>query len=120
MESTTHDTVNGASAGPASTIDWILRGVLTVDLALFVLTFVPAFSGIGPAPGLADRLWGSVRFGGWRADVVWMCGSTVLIVAGGLRGIGEHGPRRTTSVLCWSWLPCFVVYLGYIVVHMFG
>ena len=100
--------------------DWALRGVLAVNVALLALSFVPAFSGIGPEPGLADRLWGNLRFGGWRADVVWMCGSTLLIFAGGLRWTRERGARRTTSVLCWLWLPCFVGYLGYALLHMFG
>ena len=31
---------------------WILRGFLAVDFALFVLSFIPSFSGIGPEPEL--------------------------------------------------------------------
>ena len=45
-------------------VGWTLRGLLAMDFALFVLTFIPAFSGIGPEPGLADRLLGNYRFGG--------------------------------------------------------
>ena len=100
--------------------DWVLRAVLALDFLLLVLAFVPAFSGIGPEPGLAERLWGNVRLGGWRADVVWMVGSSVFILAGALRGTTERGARRTTSLLCWAWLPLFVIYVGYTLIHMFG
>lgn len=103
-----------------STTDRALRSLLAVDLVLLVLTFIPAFSGIGQQPGLADRLWGGVRLGGWRADVVWMCGSSLLIVASGLPRRTIPGLRRTTVVLCRLWLPCFAIYLGYTLTHMFG
>jgi hypothetical protein len=100
-------------------IDWIIRGLLVVDGVLFILSFIPAFSGVGPEPGLADRIWGHDS-GGFRGDVVWMCLSTVVILVGGLRPTAEPGAERTTSNLCWAWLACFVVYLGYVVTHMFG
>jgi hypothetical protein len=100
--------------------DWIVRGLLAINVALLILTFIPAFSGIGPEPGVADRLWGNYRFGGWRADVVWMFVSTIVILAGGLRPTVEHGPERTTSNLCWAWLACVFSYFGYVVTHMFG
>jgi hypothetical protein len=100
--------------------DWTLRGILAVNFVLLVLTFVPAFSGIGPEPGLADRLWGNVRLGGWRADVAWMFVSSLFVFARGLRWPREPGARRATAILCWGWLPCFVVYLRYTVIHMFG
>ena len=111
---------SGRSPERMSAGDWIIRGLLAINAALLVLTFVPAFSGTGAAPGLADRLWGNYRYGGWRADVVWMCGSTVVILVGGLRPTVEVGAERTTSRLCWAWLVCFFFYLGYVVMHMFG
>jgi hypothetical protein len=102
-------------------LDWIIRGLLAADGLLFILTFIPAFSGIGNGgPGLADRIWGHDPSGGWRGEVVWMCLSTVVILVGGLRPTAEPGAERTTSNLCWAWLACFVVYLGYVVMHMFG
>src|SRR5262245_5005393 len=118
--------VNDSSAGrlvgrvKMETADRILGGVLVVNFTLFVLTFIPAFSGIGPGsePGLADRLWGRIRFGGWRADVVWMCLSTVVVCVGGLRS--AQGPRTVTTILCRVWLVCFGFYFDYILVHMFG
>lgn len=91
-----------------------------MNFVLLGLTFVPAFSGIGPTRGVADRLWGDIRLGGWRADVVWMCGTTILIAAGVMRWTGQPGAQKTTCTLCLFWLPCFAFYLAYIVMHMFG
>jgi hypothetical protein len=100
--------------------DWVLRAVIALNVFLFVLHFVPTVSGIGPKPGLADRLWGNTRLAGWRVDVVWMLCSSLLILAGTSRWTREPGPRKTTAFLCWAWLPFFVVYLGYTLIHMFG
>jgi hypothetical protein len=99
---------------------WILRGLLAVDFALFVLTFIPAFSGIGQEPGLADRLLGNYRFGGWRVDVAWMCASTVFIIALGLPWTRENRSAKITRIACFVWIACFPIYLFYIVIHMFG
>ena len=101
-------------------VDWLIRGLLAINVALFILTFIPAFSGVGQGPGVADRLWGSVRFGGWRADVVWMLVSSIVILFGGLRRTAERGAEKTTSNLCWAWLACLFFYLCYAVMHMFG
>jgi hypothetical protein len=99
---------------------WILRSLLAVDFSLFILTFIPAFSGIGPEPGLADRLLGNFRFGGWRADVVWICASSVLIIATGLAWIRENRSAKITRIAWFLWLGCFPFYLFYVVIHMFG
>jgi hypothetical protein len=99
---------------------WILRGLVAVDFALFVLTFFPAFSGIGGGPGLADRLFGDYRFGGWRADVVWMCASSVFIFFTGLVWVGKNRSARITFVAWCLWIGCFPLFLFYIVIHMFG
>jgi hypothetical protein len=101
-------------------LGWILRGLLAVNFALFVLTFVPAFSGIGPGPGLADRLFGNYRFGGWRADVAWMCASSVFIIAAGLARINENRSAKITRIAWYVWLACIPCYLLYVVLHMFG
>lgn len=100
-------------------MDWIIRSLLAVDVALLILTIIPASSGMDPMPWLVDRLWGKERYGGFRADVVWMCVSTIVILVGGLRPTIEPGAERTTSNLCWGWLGCFFAYLCYIVTHMF-
>jgi len=98
---------------------WILRVFLAVDFALLFLTFIPAFSGLGAAPGLADRLWGKYRLGGWRADIVWVCASSVYVVAVGLPWIKENREAKMTRIVWFLWLACFPIYLIYIVLHMF-
>ena len=114
------DAARSARRLQMSATDWVLRGVPAVNFTLFLLSFIPAFSGIGPEPGVADRLWGNYRLAGWRADVVWMCASTVIIGTGSLRSTSERGPRRMTSIICRVWLACFVVYLSYTLLHMLG
>ena len=100
--------------------DWFVRGLLAFDAALLVLTVVPPFSAIWSESGLA-RLFADDRFraAGFRADVVWMFWSTVVICVAGLRPTVESGAERTTSNLCWKWLACFFFYLCYVVLHMF-
>gem|GEM_PF-3030432 len=106
-------------AGPRNT-GLILRIVLAANFVLFILSFIPAVSGIGPKPGLFDRLWGNYRLAGWRVDVLWMCVSTVFIFGGGIRWIAKRGLTNPTAILCLVWLVCFLFYAGHIVVHMFG
>ena len=108
------------------TLDWILRVVLAIDFALFILSFIPAFSGVGREPGVADRLWGDLRIEGWRADVVWVCASTLFIMiaaipfmdAGGVTTT-KHQRYHTTAILSLVWMACFLVYVGFTLVHAF-
>ena len=101
-------------------LDRILRGVLAVNFALFILSFIPAFSGSWREPGLFDRLWGNYRLAGWRADFVWMGVSTLFIAVVGATSIREFRYHKTTAILCLVWLACFLFYLNYCVHHMFG
>lgn len=94
---------------PLGNADRLLRALLAVNLVLLVLSFIPAFSGTGARPGLADALFGKIRFGGWRADVVWMVASSLIILIGALRWTRDL-----------AWLPCLLVYLGWALLHMFG
>jgi hypothetical protein len=99
--------------------------VIAINLVLFVLTFIPAFSGFGPQPGLADRLWGDYRFGGWRADVVWVYASSVAVFFFGLIYARSGSARQNQEykfvvLLSAVWLACFVVYAGYVLIHMMG
>lgn len=107
-------------------LDRIVRGVLVINFALFILSFIPAFSGIGQHdPGFADDLWGKYRLDGWRGDFVWVCASTLLIlvasmpfiVVGGVTSNKEPRYHRT-AILSLVWMACFLVYLGYMLVNM--
>jgi hypothetical protein len=106
-------------------LGWVLCAVIAVNFMLFVLTFVPAFSGIGRNPGLADRLWGSHTVGGWRADVVWVVTSTVVIFFLGLAYAASPSAKRSPAyklivTSCAVWLGCFIVYVVYVFIHMMG
>jgi hypothetical protein len=105
-------------------LGWSLRALIAIDFALFILTFVPAFSGIGQQPGLADRLWGDYRLGGWRGDVVWVFGSTLAIfVLGMVFAVCSSKSERDYKITIglWAiWLICFCDYAFHIVIHMMG
>ena len=107
------------------TLERVLCAVIAVNFVLFVLTFYPAFSGIGPQPGLADRLWGNYRVAGWRADIVWVITSSVVILS--VAAIYAASPiakeRRAYKLVITSsivWLACFVVYVRFVLTHMMG
>jgi len=99
---------------------WTLRILLLINLVLFVLAFVPAFSGLGAAPGLADHYLGNIRYGGWRADILWVFASTVGIVMIGNPWGRRNQPDKLTRTMWYLWLGCFPVYLFYVFMHMFG
>jgi hypothetical protein len=106
-------------------VPWLIGAIIAVNFILFVLTFVPAFSGMGAGPGLADRLWDDYRFRGWRADIVWVVASTAGIVILALTyclATSDKGTRARKLVLasCAVWLVCFLVYANYVLTHMMG
>jgi hypothetical protein len=104
-------------------LDWILRGLLAINVALVVVTLMPESSGIRQ---LADRLWGNYRLDGWSADVVWVCASTPFvviasipfIVVGGVIEIKERYFHKT-AIFCVAWLACLPFYMGYMLLHAF-
>lgn len=103
----------------------VLCSGIAVNFILFVLTFIPAFSGIGPKPGLADRLWDSYRVGGWRADIVWVVASSAVlfllaVVYAGSPSARQRPPYKLVVTSCAVWLVCFVIYVRYISIHMMG
>ena len=103
----------------------LLCSVIAVNFILFVLTFFPAFSGIGAQPGLADRLWGNYRFAGWRADIVWVVTSSAVLFLLSLAYSVSSTARRSRAyklvvISSLGWLGCFVVYVRYIFSHMMG
>lgn len=98
-----------------TTLDRILRGLLAVNFALFILSFIPAF-----------RLWSLPALDGWRLDFVWVCASTVFVVVasipfiavGGVTEIKERRYHRT-AILCLVWIGCFLFYFVYNLLNSF-
>ena len=111
--------------GMTRILAWVLCALTTVNLILFFLTlFVPAFSGIGEQPGLADHLWPNLS-GGWRADVVWVFTSSIaiLILWSAYTALSSDKRTREYKVVftsCAVWMGCFVVYGCYVLMHMMG
>jgi hypothetical protein len=106
-------------------VAWVICAVIAVNFILFVLTFIPAFSGIGVQSGLADRLWGTYRYEGWRVDVVWVFASSLIILVAGFAfkgsAVDKVSPTHKVVVIsCVAWLCCFVIYAGYVLIHMMG
>jgi len=100
-----------AKASALTDADVFFRVLFVANMVLFALLFLPS---------VADRLFGNFRFAGWRADVVLVSVSGLIGSTGTLRWTREPGPRRTTSRLCLAWMPCYVFYVGYAFIHMFG
>ncbi len=103
----------------------VLCAVIAVNFVLFVLTFVPAFSGIGSQIGIADRLWDNYRVDGWRADIVWVVTSSVVLLLLAVAYAASPSARRSGAyklviTSCIVWLGCFVVYVRYVFIHMMG
>jgi hypothetical protein len=106
----------------------VVYAILLVDVCLFVLSFVPWFSGVNrkfnAGPGVADHLFGSRTVGGWRGDVVWMVGSTLLLAVAfiflSLNRSGEASGGRILK-LCGAWIiVVFPIYMAWVVMHMMG
>jgi hypothetical protein len=57
----------------------IFRAVVAVNLLLVALSWWPWFEGTAAKPGAVDHLLGTLRLGGFRADVVWLVISTLFI-----------------------------------------
>ena len=106
-----------------STLGWILRFVMVINIVLAFLMLIPESSFLG---GVPNRLWGDYRLDGWSADVVWTCASTPFIiiasipfmVVGGVTKTREPRFRRT-AIFSLAWLACLPFYLGYVLLHMF-
>jgi hypothetical protein len=78
-------------------LERVMCAVIAVNFALFMLTFVPAFSGIGQQPGLADRLLDNYRVAGWRADIVWVITSSAVLLFFAVTYTASPSARRRVS-----------------------
>ena len=90
------------------TLDWIVRGVLARNFALFIALFIPAYSGIGQRdPGCSER---RIRVG-VRINRVHNRRLNPLQT--------KERHYHETAILCLVWLVCFLVYLAYSLVNSF-
>jgi hypothetical protein len=57
----------------------MIRGVVLFNAALIAVSWTRWFSGDAKHVGWADRLFGQIRFGGFRADFLWIVLSTAAL-----------------------------------------
>jgi len=88
--------------------------VWLVAIANLSLIWFPWFGGTEQHAGMADKLFGQMRFSGFRADVVWLCLSTgVLFFAGWFFILQARKSRdaRISAGLCVAEVLSFAMYV---------
>jgi hypothetical protein len=92
--------------------------VSVADLSLIWLSWFSWFGGTEHHAGMADKLFGQMRFGGFRADIVWLCLSTgVLFFIGGFFLLQARTSRnaRISAALCVAEVLSFAMYMWHAV-----
>jgi hypothetical protein len=93
----------------------LLRSTVLFNLLLVGLAWSPWFEGNERDIGFADKLFGELRFGGFRADVVWLFFSSFLLLFPLLyffeRAKGS-GAARLNVIFCVAGIAgfCFFLY----------
>jgi hypothetical protein len=97
-----------------SAASFVVRCVIALNFVLFSFSFTAWFQGTEKIPGMADRLFGSYRFGGFRADFVWIVVSTVFIFFALLAFATSTRDARSVRInrwLCVAWIVACLIYL---------
>lgn len=97
-------------------LDQALRTTAIFNLALISLSFTKWFSGDPEGSGVADRLFGHIRLGGWRADVAWLLLSSCLLFFAFLYSLVEirRTPARVNAALIFFALLSFCAYIHHL------
>jgi hypothetical protein len=93
----------------------LLRGVLYINFVLFALLFTECFLGNNHRPGVLDWLFGAIRLGGFRADVVWVIVSSIAIFFSMFFSSKRFRVDRYSKenmFLCRAWLVAFFFYIA--------
>jgi hypothetical protein len=88
--------------------------VAVANLLLIWLSWIPWFGGTAQHAGIVDKLLGHIRFGGFRADFVWLCLSTVALFLAALFFIlrsRTSRDARISAALCAAAVLSFVLYI---------
>ena len=91
-----------------------LTAVVGFNLLLIAVSFTAWFSGTEKSLGFADRVFGTARLGGFRADFAWLLLSSAVLFLGLLFFIaGSRRSRiaRVNAMLCLANVLAFVLYL---------
>lgn len=93
------------------------RILLAANTALLVLSFVPWFAGNPNAAGVADQMFGNLRFGGFRFDVVWLVLAfiaTAIWTYLNLVDMKDNPSHRLNALLGAAWCAGFIYYVHHI------
>jgi hypothetical protein len=94
-------------------IDWILRFIVPINLALDALSWSKVFAGTENRVGIADQLFGWFRIIGFRIDVVFLvvCFFGCLLATSWLWDEAKtRAPARLTLFLCILDVLGFLIY----------
>jgi hypothetical protein len=81
----------------------LFRSIIAFNLILIALSWSPWFEGTEAKIGAVDRLIGSFRLGGFRADLIWLVVSTAGILLALIPFLMEARRNRTArlnALLC--------------------
>ena len=95
-------------------IDFVLRAGVIVNLVLISLTWWPRFSGSENQVGLADQLFGQLRIGGFRIDLVWLVLSSAVLFFASVHFFNctaERKPAFLNGMFCVAGVLAFIAYI---------
>ena len=93
----------------------MLRAAIAINFIRFALSFSPRFEGTAASGGLADRIFGGYRLGGFRADGIWLVVSTCVIFLATFYFFlsSKSDPKaKTDTYLCIAWVVAFVIFVA--------
>jgi hypothetical protein len=112
--------MDNSSQGSADRTNRKIRPFLTAvvgfNMLLIAVSFTAWFSGTEKTLGFADRAFGKLRFGGFRADFAWLLLTSAVLFLALLFFIVESRKSRVArvnAVLCLAEVLALVAYLYY-------
>lgn len=92
----------------------LVRVALAMNFLRFLLSFIPSFEGTEHDAGSVEKLFGSFRIAGFRADFVWLLFSTPIIFLAAFYFLWEARKNRLALIdfaLCLLWVAAFAEYV---------
>ena len=102
------------SSSSSRIASFILRATVLFNLLLIGLAWSHWFEGNEQDIGFADKLFGGLRLGGFRADVVWLFLSSFLLLFPLLyffERAKESGAAKVNVIFCLAGISGFCIYL---------
>ena len=103
-------------AGEMHLAHLITRSVCVLNIVLIGSQLLPWFGGTSKKPGIADAIFGAIRFGGFRVDFVWLAVSSIifsLIFVVTIPAAVRDSSVRITAGLCLVEILAFAFLVSY-------